>query len=199
MKLNKGSKYHLDLGQGSLTTGASGQRSGAIRLSDADLHALIEGIVGEDADRAFVKSIEVEVDMYHMGPAVVQFAAALALVQSAGSMSYGPFATVNIIDDLVDDMSDDSIGFRLFQLPHMSRFVLGWYTTADVYLTKWTCKIQIPKDIINLLNKEVETERLQPVYLVVLLPEVNGDSKAVYATWSIKVEYVEQSKGITIR
>jgi hypothetical protein len=107
--------------------------------------------------------------------------------------------TTDDIGQAIAAMCSDEAGFQILRKPTSSRYFMSYYNgSVASRITKLAVRIQIPKKILNLLNKETQTERLQDLNLVVLVRTPYSGS-TVYVECNGYVKYTETAKQITIR
>lgn len=155
-------KYHSLVGD-VITFGAGGAAMFFVRKIN-DLYTIIESIISGDGQKLKISKILSHVraksaDIFGIGAAIVQ---------TAGTISDTvDIASPSILDSLLDGVIDDVYGYQIVTPFGVSRSVPGDDPTANT--TQHQARefsVRIPGNIIQLLNKELETERLQNLYLV---------------------------------
>jgi hypothetical protein len=118
------------------------------------------------------------------------------VVQTAGTWTDNPNNVSRIIAEMLDTDIDDVFGFQKLRGQMVSkRMRTDAGGSGAVQGMEFT--LNIPSNLLLLLNKETETERLQNLYLgCVGLGDV-GD--VVGFRVFDEIEYTEQRKNITIR
>jgi hypothetical protein len=97
---------------------------------------------------------------------------------------------------MVDAACDDVFGYTLIDDSRTSRRLRGPYDGASVKGGEF--RINIPQHLVQLLNKETETERLQDLYLAIVgIMNTAGDSVHIDAFWTIR--FHEERKTVTVR
>jgi hypothetical protein len=99
---------------------------------------------------------------------------------------------------MLDGGIDDEFGFQIVGTPKVSRVknVSDDNGIETHQVLEFT--ISLPKNIINLLNKESNTERLQSLIfgIVGLCSDAQG---SISLTGFYEIDFIERRKGITIR
>jgi hypothetical protein len=161
-----------------------------------DLSALMETLVS-NGRKPVVSNILIKLQM-HQDLSLTSggiFSTLPIIVQTAGTLtSYANLATYTISQKL-DSSTNDEFGFQRIGNHRVSKFVPS--STSGNRTNVLQTQFEIPRNIVNLLNKEVSTERLQTLYLGLTGQTSNGAT--IYYNGIIEVTYIEAAKGITIR
>jgi hypothetical protein len=161
------------------------------------LQSLVESIVGEDVDKAHVSEVQFSIGIRSNDyPAY----ASAVLVQSSVSPSSGLVTLTEpfIIDDILDSLLSDVGGFRVVSQCFVDRLVPVWNGTSVVLYFNKSMNFRLSKDVINLLNKESESERLQELYLVIFVYCEENDVVMARSGWA-KIKYKEVGKELVFR
>jgi hypothetical protein len=90
-------------------------------------------------------------------------------------------------------MSDDVFGYDIIVPFRMAR--KSHYTGSAAYSLETT--FQLPRKILDILNKETETERLQELYLAIV--GFGTNTATVAFVTGMFIEYTEQRKIVVLR
>lgn len=147
-----------------ITAGASGADLVYVD-SLMNLHTAMEGILAADGQKPKVQSVTLTIraysnDLFGMCPIIVQ---------TAGSFMDTVDLAGKIVDVNLDSVIDDVYGYQLLhQNVGTSRRLPTDDATASPsngFGREFT--VTLPQNAIQLLNKEIETERLQSLYFAV--------------------------------
>ena len=156
-----------------------------------DLQADVLEAISSDGVKPHVSSMEVILRLEEQVAGSKKFAIQPVVVQSAGTFTDTVDQNVSTIDEALDAAIDDEFGYQ--KIGSIRNSKIHPFSGLDQIETK----VQIPRNLINLLNKEVSTERLQSLILgIVGHAEITG---TIVCTWIGVVNYIETRKGITIR
>jgi hypothetical protein len=155
-----------------------------------NLHTHIETILGVDGSRPLIKRIVFHIRMY----ADDHFMSRFLAVQTAGTVSDNDNATPALTAVMIAANCDDVFSFIPLGPMRMSRRIPST-VASDNRASEFT--IVLPQHLIQLLNKEVETERLQDLKLVAVGRSTNGT--VITIEYGIEVEFIEVRRNITIR
>lgn len=163
--------------------------------NDSNLSTTLDSLPDADGKRAIVKSYKILVQLYSYGA----FNVTPAVVQTAGTLTEGLAASnLSKINELLDDRIDDDLGYQILSQTRQGIPVMSvWNGASFFYHYRCSLIIDIPKKIINLLNKESQTERLQEL-LCVLCVQLTA-SQTLYIQKTEVIEFIETAKTITIR
>jgi hypothetical protein len=121
------------------------------------------------------------------------FTAQPILVQTAGTFT----DTVDIndynLDAVLDAAVNDVFGYQPLSQPKIGKLV----PAGDIALYGLYFTIQMPQHLIQIINKSVETERLQEFYIG-LIGSASGTDSYSYDCY-MEVEYVASRKTIINR
>jgi hypothetical protein len=162
-----------------------------------NLHTTIEGIASADGQKTKVKSIRLTVrawsrNTFHTMPVIVQ---------TAGTITDTVDLETYFIQDVnLDQVIDDVFGYQnLFPNIKTSRRVPTTNPTADTgYITASEYSVEIPGNILQILNKETETERLQNLHLV-LYGGMHADNQVIILNKRIDIKFINTRKTIILR
>ena len=184
--------YFLD----TVTFGGSG--AGHESVSNfQNLHTAIEGILAADGQKAKVASVSFHQRMYsesvfHYLPLVVQTVGTITdTVDIAAS---------DILDVNLDACINDVFGFqRLRNVTQVARRVPSEDASGAAGLEYGVqTTVMIPGNIIQLLNKESETERLQNLFFVGYIGCTENNQVISIKTW-IEISFTGVRKKIVLR
>jgi hypothetical protein len=183
-------KEYLTVAQNQSTT--AGTNKGYTQ-NLVNLHDLIEGIKSGDGIQIRISSIAIDLrivaanDDYHF---IIQ----PVMVQTAGTWTDTADLSQRVVGEMLDASIDDVFGFQLIGEAKTARRL---FPVANM-IHGFEIRIMVPTNIVQLLNKETETERLQNVLFgVVGVCLTSSDIVAHYYT--ARVRYTEERKSITIR
>ena len=157
------------------------------------LSTIMESIAALDGAKAQVKSIRINIRMYSGSV----FGIVPLIVQTAGAFTDNnniAFSTISSIDDQIDDI----FGFQILREFQMSRRVPTSDPTVDTGNTNAIeTTLILPQNIVQILNKESETERLQDLYLGFVGWSLEAKQTLVYSISDFKYNVV--AKRIILR
>ena len=134
-------------------------------LQAMDISSVLETIGALNGAKAKVSKIRIHLRIYYTG----MFGIVPIVVQTAGAISDDDNIAALTIDEILDDQIDDVFGYQIIQPYGMSKRMPTDDPTANtgnIYGREFT--IEIPSNILVILNKETETERLQNLFLVLV-------------------------------
>ena len=159
------------------------------------LHAAIEGIrATEDGIKIHVSKIIVTLRLYGDADGNGFFITPV-VVQTAGIFSEQDDLAQTGIDTILNASIDDVFGYQVLRSISPAKRVRC--STAAIQFGV-EIQLELPQNILNLLNKESETERLQNLMMgfvgqrSVAADGIVGESQYI-------IEYTEQRKALTIR
>lgn len=160
------------------------------------LHDLIESFT-TDSERPVIKRLEFHIKMFNT-TSNVPFGFVPVVVQAAGNFSSQVNLTNgNSFGENLNTCCDDVFGYQKIGEPSVGRITNFLASTFEKHYFV-NRKIVIPQNIINLLNKEINSERLQTLYLG-LCGWIENTSASLQLEVTSYCEWIEKSKGITIR
>jgi hypothetical protein len=116
-------------------------------------------------------------------------------VQTAGTFTDTVNLTPGDIDSLLDSSVDDEFGFQTLGDMRVSKFGCN-----DGNYTRIETRVVLPKNILNLINKEVSTERLQDLLFGLVGFQASDPASALLTIKIVnEIHYSVLRKGITIR
>jgi hypothetical protein len=118
-------------------------------------------ILLEDGKRAYLKRIRFFLRCESTGP----FGIIPVAVQTAGTFADTANLADQEVQDLLDGAIDDTFGFE-----PLADFFVAKRMAPDANNMDWVVErsFEVPRHLLNLKNKEGETERLQEIYLGVV-------------------------------
>lgn len=147
-----------------------------------------------DAETAKVHKLKISVDCYSIAP----FAARALVAQTAGAISSAAQSTQRNLSAALDVACNDVLAFEAVTPLKTSRIKTSLHDGSNI-ISYHTINFEItmnPK-LINLMNKESQTERLQSLYFVLVVQGTMAESVAI--TQGFSWEYRNISKQISIR
>jgi hypothetical protein len=183
MRNNKPYTYIKNIDQ----VAVSNSTARGFAISIANLHSIIENISGGDGNQIVVKSVSLSVriyddDSYFIVP---------VFVQTVGTFSTTADITDSTISLMLDNAVDDVFGTWVGPVRTARR-----KGGNDNYLVEFDQKL--PQHLVNLLNKETETERLQNLSFG-LVGKTYTTTGALSGRVGISVTYTVRRKDVVIR
>lgn len=164
-----------------------------------DLTDIPENFLGSDTNHPIIKGMKVYTRINSTNETNPKhFSVWPCIVQTAGTFTDTVNSAEREVASIVNGCVDDEFGLlpcggnRMSKLKNMS---------DDSGLNFTTCietQFDIPRNIINLLNKEVNTERLQKLKLA-LVGVAESATQTLFVSVHIAITYISRMKGITIR
>lgn len=162
-----------------------------------DLHALLDALGSSDGQKPRVTKIRVFLRAFtttDQNP----LTAVPIVVQTAGTFTDDVDIAPDDISVMLATVIDDIYGIQIIGQPKCSTLKnISDDTGVEAHYI-WETSFDIPRNLLNILNKETETERLQN--LILGLVGIQTSTTGVYVlTAHAVVHYTEVRKGITIR
>jgi ribosomal protein S25 len=120
-------------------------------------------------------------------------------VQTNGTVTDTVDRAEAVVDKILDAAIDDVFGYQLlsnFKLSKTMPIDSGYSTSTSNTMVEMS--VILPPNLLGLINKEVETERLQNLYIV-LVGSFNVNNQAINIFKSFEVDYTNVRKTITLR
>lgn len=162
-----------------------------------DLSVITDGLVGDDGQRALVKKLRAHIRVYttiNQNP----YTMVPIIVQTAGTFTDTVDLAEGDISVMLDSAIDDDFGFLLITEPKCATSKNTPEDGGPFGYYIWEMSFDIPKNILALLNKETQTERLQSLILGIAGMQTSTAGVLIMTTHLV-VHYKEIRKGITIR
>jgi len=160
-----------------------------------DLHGLVESIRAADGIQIQVSEIRMAVRITGLANKD-PFGLVPVAVQTAGTFTSNDSVSYRVIAEMLDQAIDDVFGYQPLSEPKFSRLLVKSDSTSAYQGLEFT--LVIPSNILQLLNKESETERLQTAYVgFVGVVHDTDDTLTFHVTTSVK--YTERRKKLVIR
>jgi hypothetical protein len=158
------------------------------------VHSIIEGIRSGDGLHMLCKQILLHVRSNSIEP----FWVLPVLVQTAGNFADTNNLASHNIAELLDSAIDDVFGYqRLSPTGKVGRRApVDDGSTNPTYCAEFT--VTLPGNVLAILNKETETERLQDLILG-LVGITNATSQAIAFETFVEVHYIEKQRNIVLR
>jgi len=170
----------------------------------ANLHDLLETIRSEDGNQILASKIRISYRLYEPEEALVAQAQGYMVVpvavQTAGTIT----DTVNLaipsnIGTMLNTATDDVFGYQLLKKPaDVSRTRAGPGNTGDSLFTVES-SVEVPGNLLFILNKETETERLQNIFFCLVGSFAKSTDPGFRVDIFIEIYYQETRKTIQIR
>lgn len=160
------------------------------------LQALMESACADEGDIAMALDVTIPITLWSHR----YFTFTTLLVQTAAAISSGSTDSSLVkLEEILDPGIDDVFGYRILGYPRGSpMFMEIWNGTSFVQLYKTSLVIKLSKNILKIINKTSETERLQSLYLLLYLRGTTNGQEIFYNYSSI-IKYRQERKGISIR
>ena len=191
-------KTYLDVVTHQSNTFSAIDRMAALNL--ANLSSKFAAIATATAGFPNVKKMTLRIRCFRNNPANTSLWAVIpVIVQTDGTFTSTTDLATSEINSALDSAINDVFGFQKLQNVRVCKVI----NVTDDGGVGWNQEVQInmdlPRNILNLLNKQNQTERLQDIYLGLLMK--NGNDAAAVVTTAGFVEYIyeEKAKSITIR
>jgi hypothetical protein len=162
--------------------------------SVGSLHDIIEGIRSGDGLHMLCKQI-----LFHVRiDSVLPYWVLPVVVQTAGTFTDSVNLASHVIAELLDSAIDDVFGYqRLSPTGKVGRrSPVDDGSSEPTYCVEFT--ITLPANVLQTLNKETETERLQDLILG-LVGFSNSTSQQINAKLYVEVHYIEKQRNIVLR
>lgn len=159
-----------------------------------NLHEIIEALESVDGKLAVPLGARVHLRAYSRDP----FWIVPVVVQTAGTWSDTFDINDPRIRKILDDSIDDVFGYKDLPGSIAKRVPTSDPTVATGSLFGVQRTIEIPQNFINILRKEVETERLQDL-LIGIVSYVHDPDKEINWDAFLEIDYYVRSKEIVLR
>lgn len=180
----------------SIAPGANGGYAEVIQ----SLHTIPESLISEQTEgkKCNIKYIRYTIRMSHADTSIPYIGMLPVIVQTAGTFADTVNLTARTVAELLDAAIDDEFGFQKIGNMRISKVINTTINDASQeYLQKLETQFDVPQNVIQLLNKELSTEKLQSLYLGLVgicTSEVTFNLNVFF-----EVGYTLEAKGITIR
>jgi hypothetical protein len=161
-----------------------------LNLFTGSLNSVVEGLAADDGEVALVSSLKGAFEVNGSSADCAAWVGLIAL-QTAGTVADINDVTDNILPDILDSVTDDVFGYQA--LGNIVHPRLRFETATPVA----TINFSLNGRLLNLLNKETETERLQSLYLIVVGSHL--DQEALSFEGHYEITYRVVRKSITFR
>jgi hypothetical protein len=163
------------------------------------MSTIAEALVS-DGEKPRISSMRIFVRLYKAATADPNGLIALQplVVQTNGTFTDTENQAVHTIAELLDAAIDDEFGFQKLGDLRVSKIKNTTDDGGNEGHEVLNFQIDIPGNIIGLLNKEVSTERLQNLSFGLAGKTAINAGTIGYNIW-YRVIYIKQAKGITIR
>jgi hypothetical protein len=125
------------------------------------------------------------------------FNGSLVWVQTAGTITQAGNIGYEEIDQIIAAQCDDEFGFEIAR-NISARFIPHNDFDANIMYYGVSGQTVVPQRILNLLNKETQTERSQSTFLCFVL-QTSQASKNLYYRMGSVIDYTLTAKNISIR
>lgn len=174
--------------------GSTAYYSGAEEI--ANLHTLMEAINSGDGSKIKITQMKIHLRVYSDEP----FAIAPLIVQSAGTFSEVKDVADNIVDIVLDAAVDDMYGSQMLGPTSVARRTPVNDPTSSPQTMTFAIEVTrlLPGNLLNIINKELETERLQSMRLGYFAKQ--GPAASMISVYTIiETDFVTVRKGIVTR
>lgn len=187
MKQRAASKQYMGSESDTMTYAAGGSRRGSEVLWN--LSDTVDLLSSSDGAKPRIISIKITVH----ASGTVQFGLLPIVLQTAGAWTDSVDQALQKVEEVLAVDVDDVFGYQPTKREwQIARFV----PFADPqFISRFS--VDIPQNIIALLNKEAETEKLQSLYAGHVVTSTANDVYSV--TSHIEIRYTETRKSIVMR
>jgi hypothetical protein len=184
-------KMIVDNNTDSIATGANG---GYVE-NLWNLHTLMDSYRTDDGVKKRIHFCRIGIRLYSAS-AVYAFTLLPVVVQTAGTFTDTINQSSRIVDSLIAAAIDDVFGYDPLGNTRFSKIVAGDGTLAgSIHSIETTIQLQ-PKHL-QILNKEVESERLQDLYVGFV--GVADSDLSLQLNSQIEIGFTEQRQAVVIR
>jgi hypothetical protein len=161
------------------------------------IYASLEAMEDVDGYQPKVTEIRSHIRIYskHV-TASFPFLVCPVIVQTAGNLVDNDNETVTTVAKAIDDNCDDVVGCYPFD-PKVSKRLPTGNNSQPLEACGCEFTLVVPPHLIQLINKELETERLQELYTA--LVGVGTSAQTLVVHYYTVVKYVQVRKNIIIR
>jgi hypothetical protein len=159
-----------------------------------NLHALIEAIRSGDGFQPKVAYIRFHLRIYSSDNDL--FAFQPVIVQTAGTISDTANVAVTNISAMLDSAIDDVFGHQKIGPMKIGRRIPGNSSANNFVGIEVT--LEVPANVLEILNREAESERLQNLSFVLVGATQNNDTLLSFDGF-VEIAYVEVRKKIILR
>lgn len=160
-----------------------------------NLHSMIEAISGADGVQIQVSAMRIHIRLYIESEVQDAFCIIPVIVQTVGTWT----STADLANNTIRQMLDSCIGDVLGYTPLGSLRVSKLLPTHDSHISGMEFTLSIPQHILQLLNKETESERLQHLLVGLVGKFEHQDNANLIGTAYVESLYTERRKSIVIR
>lgn len=151
-------------------------------------------LASSDAEVPKISKIKILIELGCTSP----FAARVIMAQTAGAITSGSQATQHNLLEALDVACNDDIGFEPMTKIKQSQARMIYYNSSASHTWHMlNFEINLSPKLINLINREAQTERSQDLTACVILQGITTQSVGI--TWTISYEYKNIAKNISIR
>lgn len=169
-------------------TFTAGDRMGSDSI--VDLHTNLEALRAEDGGQVKVLSIRTTYTCYG-DAAGDSFAILPIVVQTAGTWTDNVDVNTRRVSEVLADAIDDVFGYQSLA-PNCAA---GRYLASGVFVAR--ISTPVPQNILQILNRELESEKLQSLYTGLVIASHDVTVVTIKAVTEIK--YIETRKQIIMR
>lgn len=163
-----------------------------------DLTDIPENFLGSDTIHPIIKGMKAFFRISSTNDLAKHFSVWPVIVQTAGTFTDTVNSEEREVASIVNGCVDDEFGLLPCGGNRMSKLIAMSDDSGLNFTTVIETQFDIPRNIINLLNKEVNTERLQKLKLA-LVGVGESATQTLYFSGHIAITYISRMKGITIR
>jgi hypothetical protein len=167
-------------------------QDGALEMS-VNLHTLIEAIRNVDGIHMNVRNITIHRRYY----SVKQFCCVGIAVQTVGNLVDTVDIAQTVVDEIINQACDDVFGYQVLA-PFMAAKRVPIDSDDSDFQFGIESTIRLPQNLLQILNKETESERLQDLFYAEVFRTEDITTVLQLYTW-IAIEYVEQRRTVVLR
>lgn len=161
-----------------------------------NLHSLISGINDEDGNRKVISEVQFIMRAYVADSAI--FGLQPVIVQTAGNWSNTINLAQRTFDTALAASIDDVFGYDRLGGMRFSKAKPTGDGTLATLIQSIESNVTLPAKFIQILNKEVESERLQDLFFGFVGLSLNT-GLTIYIYLQIVVQFIEQRQKVVIR
>jgi hypothetical protein len=161
-----------------------------------NLHSNIDSLPVGDGEMAQIENYKVSM---RVTSNVLAFAIKPFIIQTAGTFTSQSNLSERRVHTMLDGSIDDEFGYQPTAAARMSVAmpIDQGHVAPSLRISGAEFEFTLPKRVIQLLNKETQTERMQTLYLGVIGIGPNGYSIVIRNF--IEIRYIIVAKGLVIR
>jgi hypothetical protein len=163
-------------------------------LFESSMQASVASLASVDGNKIKISSYRIRIQLF--GEGLAPFSCQPFIVQTAGNFTDQVNLAERKASDLLAHAVDDVFGYDLLGNTRFSKVMPSGAGTVAATLFGVETTITLPAKILQILNKESESERLQDLYMGILGVSANGTlNTRVYQ----EIQFIEERQKIVIR